>query len=144
MKLINATLLAVSLSLFAAPVAGFAQADMMKDDMKMSMKMGMTTSAFKGVEVNGGTASISKVNGKQVLSVSSDFKIPTSPAPHFQVVDTKGNVYLLQRLTIVGDKTHRSVTLPSYIKDVAKVQIWCSFAEVLLGEAKFEKAVTLR
>jgi len=144
MKLINATLLAVTLSVFAAPATGFAQNDTMKDGMKMSMKMGMSSSAFKGIEVNGGTASISKMGMKQVLTLSDDFKIPTSPAPHFQVVDSKGNVYLLQRLTIVGDKTHRSVTLPGYIKDVAKVQIWCSFAEVVLGEAKFDKAVALR
>jgi len=36
------------------------------------------------------------------------------------------------------------VTLPGYIKDVAKVQIWCSFDEVVLGGAKFDKAVALR
>jgi hypothetical protein len=32
---------------------------------------------------------------------------------------------------------NRSITLPSYITDVAKVQFWCGYAEVLLGEASF-------
>jgi hypothetical protein len=30
---------------------------------------------------------------------------------------------------------NRSITLPAYISDVAKVQFWCAYAEVLLGEA---------
>jgi len=31
--------------------------------------------------------------------------------------------------------------LPAYVKDVAKVQIWCAWAEALLGEASFSKAI---
>jgi len=27
------------------------------------------------------------------------------------------------------------------VQDAVKVQIWCAFAEVLLGEASFDKAV---
>ena len=38
---------------------------------------------------------------------------------------------------LVGDKMHRSITLPAYISDVAKVQFWCAYAEVVLGEASF-------
>ena len=30
-----------------------------------------------------------------------------------------------------------SITLPAYIKDVAKVQIYCAWAEAVLGEATF-------
>jgi hypothetical protein len=30
-----------------------------------------------------------------------------------------------------------SITLPSYIRDVAKVQIYCAWAEAVLGEASF-------
>jgi hypothetical protein len=100
-----------------------------------------TSNPFKGAEVNGGTATITTMDGKTVLKLSSDFKIPASPAPHFQVVDSDGNVYLLRRLTVKGDKTHRDVVIPSYIKNVAKVQIWCAFAEVVLGEATFDTAV---
>ena len=49
-------------------------------------------------------------------------------------------MYLLQKLTVkglVGDKMNRSITLPSYISDVAKVQFYCAYAEVVLGEASF-------
>jgi hypothetical protein len=56
------------------------------------------------------------------------------------VVDNDGRVYLLQKLTVkglTGDKMNRSITLPAYIKSVAKVQFWCAYAEVLLGEASF-------
>jgi hypothetical protein len=106
-------------------------------------KMAMTTTsgAFKGIEVNGGTVSAKSEKGKLVLTLSEDFKTPKTPAPHWQIVDSKGNTYLLNQLKIAGDKMNRSVTLPSYIKDVSKVQIWCSFAEVNLGEAAFSKAV---
>jgi hypothetical protein len=57
------------------------------------------------------------------------------------VVDSQGNVYLLQKLDIKGDKVNRSITLPSYIHGVAKVQIWCAFAETNLGEAAFDTPV---
>jgi hypothetical protein len=89
-----------------------------------------TTSKFEGVKANSGT-----------LTWSEEFKIPDTPAPHWQVVDTKGNVYLLNRLVIKGDKQNRTITLPIQINDVAKVQIWCAYAEVLLGEASFTKPI---
>ncbi|HKA01332.1 MAG TPA: hypothetical protein VKE70_32685 [Candidatus Solibacter sp.] len=47
----------------------------------------------------------------------------------------------LQRLVIKEDKYNKSITLPSYIRDVAKVQIWCAWAETLLGEASFDAPV---
>ena len=100
-----------------------------------------TTRPFTGVKVNGGTVTHTKVDGKNVLTLSDVFKVPDTPDPHWQVVDSKGNVYLLQRLAIKDDKFNRSITLPDYIPDVAKVQIWCAFAETLLGEAPFEKPV---
>jgi hypothetical protein len=49
--------------------------------------------------------------------------------------------YLLQKLTTKGDKVNRSITLPAYIQDVSKVQIWCAFAEVVLGEASFQQPI---
>lgn len=100
-----------------------------------------TTSVFSGVKVNGGTVTHTKDGMKNILTLSDDFKIPDTPAPHWQVVDSKGNVYLLQRLMIKGDKQNRSIVVPSYVKDIAKVQIWCAFAETLLGEASFPKPV---
>ena len=96
-----------------------------------------TTAKFQGVKANTGTAMHTKDGNKDVLMVSDDFKIPETPAPHWQVVDTKGNVYLLNQLRIKDNKFNRKITLPAYIHDVAKVQIWCSFAEALLGEASF-------
>ena len=45
-------------------------------------------------------------NGKNVLKLSADF-VPDTPDPHWQVVDSKGQVFLLQRLGIKGDKVNR-------------------------------------
>ena len=110
-------------------------------DMKM-MNMSMT-GMFKGIEVNGGTANLYKMSGKWHLHFSDDFKTPGSPSPHWQVVDGDGNTFLLQRITIAGDKTNRDIVLPKYIHSVKKVQVWCSFAEVVLGEASFDKSMRL-
>lgn len=143
MKITNITLaLAFGLAALTSTQSAFAQD--MKDKMNapaMAMSMKMTSSEFKGIEVNGGTVSFSKEMGKHVLILSQDFKVPGSPAPHWQIVDAQGNVFLLQQLKIKDEKQNRSIKLPKYIKSVAKVQIWCSFAEVNLGEASFKKPV---
>lgn len=99
------------------------------------------TVAFAGVKANTGFATHSRDGNKDVLAVSDDFKIPETPAPHWQVVDSKGNVYLLNQMRIKDGKFNRKISLPSYIKDVAKVQVWCSFAEALLGEAPFQAPI---
>ena len=91
---------------------------------------------FAGAKVNGGTVTM---NGR-TLTVSDDFKVPDTPDPHWQVVDTHGNTFLLQRLAIKGDKVNKSITLPAFVKDVAKVQIYCAWAEVVLGETTFASA----
>lgn len=100
-----------------------------------------TTTKFEGVKANSGTATHGRQGNNDTLTWSEDFKIPDTPAPHWQVVDSKGNVFLLQRLKIKGDKENRTITIPSYVHDVAKVQIYCSWAEALLGEASFAKPV---
>ena len=100
-----------------------------------------TTTKFEGVKANAGMATHSRQGSSDMLTWSDDFKIPDTPAPHWQVIDSKGNVYLLQRLVIKGDKQNKSIVLPAYVKDVAKVQIWCAWAEALLGEASFPKAI---
>jgi hypothetical protein len=106
-----------------------------------------TSSVFKGVKANTGTATHAVVNGKMMLTLSQDFTPPDAPDPHWQVVDAQGMVYLLDRLMIKdGDmkgsmKLKQTITLPPYIKSVVKVQMWCAYAEVLLGEASFEKPV---
>lgn len=150
MKLNALTLLAVSSVLAAgafaqtpAPSAG-APSRLAPAMVQQQAQMMAKTSMFKGIEVNKGTVSLSRMGGKNRLTLSADFEIPKSPAPHWQVVDSKGNTYLLNQLRIAGDKTNREITLPSYIRDVKSVQIWCSFAEVVLGEASFAKAQTLK
>ncbi len=98
------------------------------------------TGTFEGAKANKGYATHATLDGKSILKVSDDFVIPDTPAPSWQVVDSKGNSYLLNQFRIKGG-TNREIMLPAYICDIAKVQVWCSFAEVLLGEAKFEKPV---
>jgi hypothetical protein len=117
------------LSLMAFAAAGAAQGS-------------HTSKRFSGAKVNDGTVTHVKDGGKNVLKLSSDFKVPDTPDPHWQVVDTKGNVFLLQRLGIKGDKVNTQITLPAYVKDVAKVQIYCAWAEVVLGEAAFDNTVS--
>jgi hypothetical protein len=104
----------------------------------MAKAMGTTSTRFKGVEVNRGTVTMTTKNGKRILTLSKDFRIPNTPAPHWQLVDGSGNVYLLKQLKIAGNKKNLSIEIPSYVTDIAKVQIWCSFAEVVLGEAGFD------
>ena len=101
------------------------------------------TGRFSGPKVNAGTVSHSTQAGRNVLTLSSDFQVPDTPDPHWQVVDSKGTVFLLQRLNIKGDKVNTSITLPDYVKDVAKVQIYCAWAEAVLGEASFSSTLTL-
>jgi hypothetical protein len=100
-----------------------------------------TTKVFTGVKVNVGTVTHTKVNGKNVLTLSDDFVVPGTPDPHWQVVDSLGTVYLLDRLQAKDGKYNKSIVVPAYVKDIAKVQIWCAFAEVVLGETTFEAPV---
>jgi hypothetical protein len=103
---------------------------------------GHMTTRFEGVKANKGIATHSRQGNNDVLTWSDDYKVPETPAPHWQVVDSKGNVYLLQQQRIKGDKQNRSIVLPPYVHDVVKVQVWCSFAEALLGEASFSAPIT--
>ena len=96
---------------------------------------------FMGPKANKGTVTHSKEGKMNVLTLSDDFVVPDTPAPHWQVVDTQGNVYLLQRLVAKGDKYNQTIVVPAYVHDIAKVQIWCAWAETLLGEASFDKPV---
>ena len=76
-------------------------------------------------------------NGKITLTLSPEVQDPKTPDAHWQVVDSKGRVYLLDKMTIKGDRAKQSITLPDYIKDVQKVVIYCAWAEANLGEASF-------
>ena len=103
-----------------------------------------TSSQFQGPKANKGTVTHSHKDGKNVLTLSDDFVVPDTPDPHWQVVDSDGNVYLLDKLktkAFVGTNFKKEIVLPAYVKNVAKVQIWCAFAEVNLGEAAFSSPV---
>jgi hypothetical protein len=121
----SAALMVVGALIFS-PAASAAQARMSRP--------------FTGVKANTGNVTLSSSGNVRTLTLSDDFKAPDAPDPHWQVVDNDGRVYLLQKLTVkglTGDKMNRAITLPAYIKSVAKVQFWCAYAEVLLGEASF-------
>ena len=101
---------------------------------------------FQGPEVKTGTVTYSMEDNKSILTLSDDFKVPKAPDVHWQVVDSKGNTYLLQRLlikggTLKGDKLNKSITVPSYVPDISKVQIYCAYVEMSLGEAAFDQPI---
>ena len=103
-----------------------------------------TSSQFQGPKANKGTVTHSHKDGKNVLTLSDDFVVPDTPDPHWQVVDSDGNVYLLDKLktkALIGSSFKKEIVLPGYIKNVAKVQIWCAFAEVNLGAASLSSPV---
>lgn len=103
-----------------------------------------TTSQFQGPKANTGTAMFFKEGGKNMLKVSDDFKVPDTPAPTWRVVDSKGNTYTLDAFKIkegLGNGEKRQVIVPAYIHDIVTVQVYCAWAQVLLGEAKFSSVV---
>ena|ERR1700740_3624959 len=99
------------------------------------------TKVFTGPKVNSGTVTHTKVDGRNVLTLSDDFVVPGTPDPHWQVVDSQENVYLLDRLQAKNGKYNKSIVVPAYVPNVVKVQIWCAFAETVLGETSFEMPV---
>jgi hypothetical protein len=104
------------------------------------------SSQFHGTEVKTGTVTETKEGNKTILTLSDDFKAPKAPDLHWQVVDSKGDTFLLQRLLIKGgslkgDKLNKSVTVPAYVPDISKVQIYCAYVEMSLGEASFEQPI---
>ena len=102
-----------------------------------------TTSKFEGPKANTGTATYTIENGKKILRVSADFKVPDTPAPTWRVVDSKGNIYTLDAFKVkAGNNEKREVVVPSYVHDIVKVQVYCAWAEVLLGEAGFTSPVS--
>ena len=98
------------------------------------------TNKFEGPKANTGMTVHSIESGKSVLRVTSDFKVPDTPAPTWRVVDSHGNVYTLDAFKIKGGEK-REVVVPSYVHDIAKVQVYCAWAQVLLGEANFAQTV---
>ncbi|MFN0105628.1 MAG: hypothetical protein ACKV2U_26525 [Bryobacteraceae bacterium] len=104
-----------------------------KNDVHMSGK-------FAGPKANTGTVSHSTENGKSILRVSADFKVPDTPAPTWRVIDSSGNIYTLDAFKIKGGEK-REVVVPGFVGKIAKVQVYCAWAEVLLGETSFPAPV---
>src|SRR5437763_8011030 len=130
-RILKAALVAVLITILGlSAVSDFAQSS------------SHTSSQFQGPKANKGTVTHSIKDGKSVLTLSDDFVVPDTPDPHWQVVDSEGTVYLLDRLKTKNLPTFKKeITIPAYVKDVAKVQIWCAFAETNLGEASFSSPV---
>jgi hypothetical protein len=102
------------------------------------------TGQFQGPKANKGHVTHSTRDGKSVLTLSDDFVVPDTPDPHWQLVDSDGNVYLVDKLkkkALIGDKYQKEIVVPSYVKNVSKVVIWCAWAEANLGEASFSSPV---
>jgi hypothetical protein len=103
-----------------------------------------TSSQFQGPKANKGHVTHSTRDGKSVLTLSDDFVVPDTPDPHWQLVDSDGNVYLVDKLkkkALLGDKYQKEIVVPGYVKNVSKVVIWCAWAEANLGEASFSSPV---
>jgi hypothetical protein len=101
-----------------------------------------TSGMFQGAKANTGTVTHYVENGKSMLKVSADFKVPDTPAPTWRVVDSKGVIYTLDAFKIKGGGGEkREVVVPAYVHDIVKVQVYCAWAEVLLGEAAFAQPV---
>jgi hypothetical protein len=131
MKLINRVLSVFAVLALLVTVNSFAA--------KMDMH---TSSQFQGPKANTGTVAHYVENGKSMLMVSKDFKVPDTPAPTWRVVDSKGNIYTLDAFKIKsGNNEKREVVVPAYVANIAKVQVYCAWAEVLLGEAAFSSPV---
>ena len=103
-----------------------------------------TTGQFQGPKANKGHVTHSTRDGKSILTLSDDFIVPDTPDPHWQVVDSDGQIYQLDKLkkkAFIGDKYQKEIVLPGYVKNVSKVIIWCAWAEANLGEASFSSPV---
>jgi hypothetical protein len=103
-----------------------------------------TSNQFQGPKANKGTVTHSNRDGKSILTLSDDFVVPDTPDPHWQLVDSDGNTYLVDKLkkkAFIGDKYQKEIVVPSYVKNVSKVVIYCAWAEANLGEASFSSPV---
>lgn len=103
-----------------------------------------TSGTFSGPKVNAGTVSHAIENGKHMLTLSDDFVPPDTPDPHWQIVDSKGRTFLLDRIKVkgvTGDRIAKKIAIPPSITDIAKVQIYCAWAEAVLGEASFSMVI---
>src|SRR5262245_12684562 len=67
---------------------------------------------FAGAKVNGGTVTFREDMGWITLTLSDEVQDPKTPDAHWQVVDSKGRTYVLDRMTLKGDRLSKEITLP--------------------------------
>src|ERR1043166_6863664 len=60
---------------------------------------------FQGAKANKGFVTHTTQDGKSTLTLSDDFVPPQTPDPHWQVVDSSGKTYLLDRLMTKGERS---------------------------------------
>src|SRR5262245_57352449 len=81
-----------------------------------------TSSKLQGAKANTGTLTHTVKDRKNILTLANDFQAPETADPHWQVVDSKGNTYLLQKLKVKAgalksDKLNQSIVVPEYVHD---------------------------
>src|ERR1700756_5138935 len=81
---------------------------------------------FQGAKANKGFVTHTIDNRKSTLTLSDDFVPPQTPDPHWQVVDSNGKTYLLDRLMTKDQKVKKSIVVPDYVPDIAKAEMWCA------------------
>src|SRR5499427_7618951 len=74
---------------------------------------------FQGAKANKGFVTHTTQNGKSILVLSDDFVPPQTPDPHWQVIDSNGKTYLLDRLMTKDQKLKKSIVVPEYVADIA-------------------------
>src|SRR5207302_11119889 len=67
---------------------------------------------FQGAKANKGSVTHATQNGKSTLTLSDDFVPPHTPHPHWQVVDSNGKTYLLDRLMTKGERVKKPTVAP--------------------------------
>ena len=105
----------------------------------MPTTMRLVSTTFQGPEVKTGTVTLEGEGRARTLTLSDDFVVPGAPAPHWRIVNSAGDAHLLQRLVTAGDKFNQSIQVPTFVGEVARVQIYCAFAEIVLGEVTFPR-----
>src|SRR5438876_10394493 len=75
---------------------------------------------FQGAKANKGFVTRSTPNGKSTLTLSDEFIPPQTPDPEWEVVDSNGKSYLMDRLMTKGEKVKKSIVEREYVSDIAK------------------------
>lgn len=102
------------------------------------------TGAFRGGAVPSGHVKHEREGNRHTLVLSSDFSIHEEPPdPHWRIVDAQGSVFLLDKLKVEG-RINTRIVLPPYITSVARVEMWCAFAETVLGTAEFTDPIAVK